>query len=147
MPRLLRFACFFLGLLVPAWLVAQGQGQTQGQAQGRGGGRISIPQQEEVGPAPALRTLFTQEAYTEYQILEPGSESFRIKFLPEQNRAGSTELLNATRAAARIGRRGLRPRTGKPLKFVYEPSPNNPADHQIRATLPMPVPEGASGAC
>ena len=37
------------------------------------------------------------------------------------------------------------PRTGKPLKFVYEPVPNNAENHQIRATLPMPVPEGGVG--
>src|SRR5215471_538910 len=143
-----------IALIVPVWLAAQGQGpgQAQGQAggrgqgQGQGGGRISIPQPEEVGPAAALRNLFTQDAYTEYQILEPGSESFRIKFLPEQNRAGATELLNATRGGSEgSGVEVYDPRTGKPLKFVYEPSPSNPADHQIRATLPMPVPEGGVG--
>ena len=37
------------------------------------------------------------------------------------------------------------PRTGKPLKFVYEPIPNDPEGHRIRATLPMPVPEGGIG--
>ena len=146
--RSLRFACLFLGLLVPPWLAAQGQGQgqAQGQAQGRGGGRITIPQQEEVGPATALRSLFTQDAYTEYEILEPGSESFRIKFLPEQNRAGSTELVNQTRGGSEGGDvQVYDPRTGKPLKFVYEPVPNNAENHQIRATLPMPVPEGGVG--
>jgi hypothetical protein len=140
--------------LLPAWLAGQGQGQGQaqgqgegrGQGQGRGGGRITMPQQEDIGPAQALRNLFTQDAYTQYEILEPGSESFRIKFLPEQNRAGATELVNATRGGSEgSGVEVYDPRTGKPLKFVYEPSPNNPADHQIRATLAMPVPEGGVG--
>src|SRR5262245_32740149 len=111
MTKVLRVAAV-VALLIPVWLAAQGQsqgqsqGQTQGQAegrgqgQGRGGGGIRMPQQEEIGPAPALRNLFTQDPYTEYQILEPGSESFRIKYLPEQNRAGSTELLNATRGGS-----------------------------------------------
>ena len=153
-----------MSVLVPAYLVAggqaqgqgQGQGRGQGQAgqgqagqaqgQGRGGGRITIPSQEEVGPAQPLRNLFTQDAYTEYQILEPGSESFRIKFLPEQNRAGSTELVNATRGGSEGGDVEVYdPRTGKPIKFVYEPQPNSPENHQIRATLPMPVPEGGIG--
>jgi len=154
-----------VALLVPVCLLAQVQGrggagrvethvdqgqqapaQGQAQGQGRGGGRITIPQQEEVGPAQALRSLFTQDAYTEYEILEPGSESFRIKFLPEQNRAGSTELINGTRGGSEgSGVEVYDPRTGKPLKFVYEPSPTNPADHQIRATLAMPVPEGGVG--
>jgi hypothetical protein len=157
-PRSARFA-IAVGLLIPAWLTAQGQqgqgtargqgqGQAQGQAagQGRGAGRVTIPSQEEVGPAQPIRGLFTQEAYTEYQILEPGSESFRIKFLPEQNRAGSTELVNATRGGSEgSGIEVYDPRTGKPLKFVYEPTAANPDEHQIRATLAMPVPEGGIG--
>jgi hypothetical protein len=157
--RLMALLC----VLVPAYLVADGQGQgqgrgqgqagqgqagqAQGQGQGRGGaGRVTIPSQEEVGPAQPLRNLFTQDAYTEYQILEPGSESFRIKYLPEQNRAGSTELVNATRGGSEgSGVEVYDPRTGKPLKFVYEPTAANPDEHQIRATLPIPVPEGGVG--
>src|SRR6185437_4770713 len=48
-------------------------------------------------PQPPVTRLFTQDAYTEYAILEPGSESFRIKFLPEETRTGATVLVNATR--------------------------------------------------
>ena len=153
MPKFLRLAAV-VALVVPVWLSAQGQGQGQaqgqaggrGQEQGRGGGRISMPQQEEIGPAAPLRNLFTQDAYTEYQILEPGSESFRIRFLPEQSRAGSTELVNGTRGGSEGGDVEVYdPRTGQPLKFVYEPVPNNPENHQIRATLAMPVPEGGIG--
>ncbi|HUL72083.1 MAG TPA: hypothetical protein VLT86_03230 [Vicinamibacterales bacterium] len=147
MTRHSRFAAVLVSMLVPVWLGAQGQ--AQGQAEGRGqgrGGRITIPSQEEVGPAAPLRNLFTQEAYTEYQLLEPGSESFRIKYLPEQNRAGATELVNATRGGSEGGDIEVYdPRTGKPLKFVYEPQPNSPDNHQIRATLAMPVPEGGIG--
>jgi len=51
-------------------------------------------------PAPPVTRLFTQDAYTEYAILEPGSESFRIRFLPEETRAGATELVNATRGGS-----------------------------------------------
>jgi hypothetical protein len=154
MTKALRLVAI-LSVLVPAYLAAdgqeQGQGRGQGQAaqgaaQGRGGGRVTIPSQEEVGPAQPVRTLFTQDAYTEYQILEPGSESFRIKYLPEQNRAGSTELVNATRGGSEgSGIEVYDPRTGKPLKFVYEPTAANPDEHQIRATLPIPVPEGGIG--
>ena len=97
-------------------------------------------------PARAVSGLFTQDAYTEYAILEPGSEQFRIRFLPEQNRAGSTELVNATRGGSEgSGIEVYDPRTGKPLKFTYEQQGDDPESHAIRATLPMPVPEGGIG--
>src|SRR5262245_8868722 len=94
--------------------------------------------------APGWRP-FTQDAYTEYALLEPGSESFRIRFLPEA-RPGATELTNDTRGGSEgSGVEVYDPRTGKPLKFAYEPIPNDPEGHRIRATLPMPVPEGGIG--
>ena len=97
-------------------------------------------------PAGPVTRLFSQDAYTEYAILEPGSESFRIRFLPEQNRAGSTELVNATRGGSEgSGLEVYDPRTGKALKFTYEQVGNDPESHAIHATLPMPVPEGGIG--
>ncbi|HEX6975371.1 MAG TPA: hypothetical protein VF147_13295 [Vicinamibacterales bacterium] len=97
-------------------------------------------------PTPPLTRLFTQDAYTEYAILEPGSESFRIRFLPEETRAGATELVNATRGGSEgSGIEVYDPRTGKPLKFTYEQQGNDPESHAIRATLPQPVPEGGIG--
>jgi hypothetical protein len=97
-------------------------------------------------PAQPLTRLFTQDPYTEYSILEPGSEQFRIRYLPEQARAGSTELVNATRGGSEgSGIEVYDPRTGKPLKFTYEQQGNDPESHAIRATLPMPVPEGGIG--
>ncbi len=97
-------------------------------------------------PTPPVTRLFSQDAYTEYAILAPGSEQFRIQFLPEETRAGATELVNATRG----GSEGsdvevFDPRTGKPLKFTYQPARNDPETHEIRATLPMPVPQGGVG--
>src|SRR6476661_5791857 len=72
-------------------------------------------------PSAPLSRYFTQDAYTEYAILEPGSESFRIRFLPEETRAGATELVNATRGGSEgSGIEVYDPRTGKPLKFTYE---------------------------
>ena len=71
-------------------------------------------------PTPPLTRLFTQDAYTEYAILEPGSESFRIRFLPEETRAGATELVNATRGGSEgSGIEVYDPRTGKPMPFTY----------------------------
>ena len=97
-------------------------------------------------PAQPLSRLFTQDAYTEYSILEPGSEQFRIRYLPEQPRAGSTELVNATRGGSEgSGVEVYDPRTGKPLKFTYEQQGNDPESHAVRATLPIPVPEGGIG--
>jgi hypothetical protein len=119
-------------------------------AQARKGGNNPFPggtnPDGSLRPTPPLTRLFTQDAYTEYAILEPGSEQFRIKFLPEETRVGATELVNATRG----GSEGsdvevFDPRTGKPLKFTYGPAANDPETHEIRATLPIPVPQGGVG--
>jgi hypothetical protein len=97
-------------------------------------------------PTPPLTRLFTQDAYTEYAILEPGSESFRIRFLPEETRTGATELVNATRGGSEgSGVEVYDPRTGKPMPFTYEQDPNDPETHAIHAKLPIPVPAGGVG--
>src|SRR5579862_1427268 len=127
-------------LMIPAALLAQG----------RRGGNSPFPggtnPDGSLRPTPPVTRLFSQDAYTEYAILAPGSEQFRIKFLPEETRVGATELVNATRG----GSEGsdvevFDPRTGKPLKFTYEHEPNDPETHAIHATLPIPVPEGGVG--
>lgn len=94
-------------------------------------------------PSARLTRLFTQDAYTEYALLEPGTDQFRIRFLTENARAGATEIVNATRG----GSEGtdiavFDPRTGKALPFTYE---EQGADHAIRVKLPMPVPPGGIG--
>ena len=117
-------------------------------AQGRGGGQFpgGLNPDGSLRPSQPVSRLFSQDAYTEYALLEPGTEAFRITFLPEQTRAGATELINATRGGSEgTGVEVYDPRTGKPLKFVYEQAPNDPESHQIRATLPIPVPEGGIG--
>jgi hypothetical protein len=97
-------------------------------------------------PTPPLTRLFTQDAYTEYAILAPGSEEFRIRFLPEETRAGATELVNATRGGSEgSGVEVYDPRTGKPLKFTYQQEGNDPENHAIHAALPIPVPQGGVG--
>lgn len=97
-------------------------------------------------PARPLTRLFTQDAYTEYSILEPGSEQFRIRYLPEEPRAGSTELVNATRGGSEgSGIEVYDPRTGKPLPFTYVQQGDDAESHAIHATLPRPVPEGGIG--
>jgi len=97
-------------------------------------------------PTAPLARLFTQDAYTEYAILEPGSESFRIRFLPEETRTGATELVNATRGGSEgSGVEVYDPRTGKPMPFTYEQDPNDPETHAIHAKLPIPVPAGGVG--
>jgi hypothetical protein len=95
-------------------------------------------------PTPPLTRLFTQDAYTEYAILAPGSEEFRIRFLPEETRAGATELVNATRGGSEGSDIEVYdPRTGKPLKFTYQDEGGD--THAIHAALPIPVPEGGVG--
>jgi hypothetical protein len=97
-------------------------------------------------PSAPVSRLFTQDAYTEYAILEPGSESFRIRFLPEETRVGATELINATRGGSEgSGVEVYDPRTGKPMPFTYEQDKNDPETHAIHAKLPIPVPEGGVG--
>ncbi len=97
-------------------------------------------------PTPPVSRLFTQDAYTEYALLAPGSEEFRIRFLPEETRVGATELVNATRGGSEgSGIEVYDPRTGKPLKFTYRQEGNDPDNHAIHAALPIPVPEGGVG--
>jgi hypothetical protein len=97
-------------------------------------------------PTAPLTRLFTQDAYTEYEILKPGSEEFRIKFLPEETRTGATELVNATRGGSEgSGVEVYDPRTGKPLTFTYQQEGNDPENHAIHAKLPIPVPQGGVG--
>lgn len=97
-------------------------------------------------PTAPVTRLFTQDAYTEYSILAPGSEQFSIRFLPEEPRVGATELVNATRGGSEgSGVEVYDPRTGKPLKFTYEQQGDDPENHAIHATLPIPVPEGGIG--
>jgi len=97
-------------------------------------------------PARPVTSYFTQDAYTEYALLEPGSESFRIRYFTEERRVGATELVNATRGGSEGSDVEVYdPRTGKPAKFTYGPAPNDPETHEIRATLPIPVPEGGIG--
>jgi hypothetical protein len=144
---------------VPVWLVAQqpqtppGQaaGQAAAGARGQGGrGNSQFPggtnPDGSLQPSRPVTSLFTQEAYTEYEILAPGSESFRIRFLPEEPRAGATELVNGTRGGSEGGDiQVFDPRTGKPLEFTYTPDANNPAIHSIHAKFTSPVPEGGIG--
>jgi hypothetical protein len=96
-------------------------------------------------PSAPVSRLFTQDPYTEYELLEPGSEAFRIKFLPEETRAGATEIVNATRGGSEgSGIEVYDPRSGKPVEFTYAQG-DTPEDHAIRAKLPQPVPQGGIG--
>src|SRR6476469_9378760 len=141
MIRMRTFVVVAIGTLiaVPAMLIAQ-----------RGRGDNPFPggtnPDGSLRPTAPLTRLFTQDAYTEYAILEPGSESFRIRFLPEETRAGATELVNATRGGSEgSGVEVYDPRTGKPMPFTYEQDPNDPETHAIHAKLPIPVPAGGVG--
>jgi hypothetical protein len=138
MRRLVTIACL---LAATGALAAQRGG-------GGGGGQFpgGTNPDGSLRPSRPVTALFTQDAYTEYAILEPGSESFRIRYIFETSRAGATEMVNATRGGSEgSGVEVYDPRTGQPLKFVYEASPNDPETHQIRATLTGPVPEGGIG--
>jgi len=138
-------------LVCSALMLAQGTGQGAGRGQGQGaapqgtafpGGRMSVD--GELMAAGPSASLFSQEAYTQYEILEPGTEQFAITYFLESTRAGATTISNATRK----GSEGTNisvfdPRSGLPLKFTYDEQPNG--DHAINATLPQPIPEGGIG--
>jgi hypothetical protein len=94
-------------------------------------------------PTARNRQLFTQDAYTEYSLLEPGTDQFRIRYLTEETRAGSTELVNATRGGSDgTDVEVYDPRTGKPLPFTYQ---EENGGHAIHAQLTAPVPQGGIG--
>ena len=94
-------------------------------------------------PSARLQRLFSQDAYTEYAILEPGSEQFRIRYLTEESRVGATELVNATRGGSEgTDVEVYDPRTGKPLPFTYEVQGET---HAIHAEFTAPVPQGGIG--
>src|SRR5580698_1258250 len=129
--------------LIPSWMSAQ-------QGRGQKGANNPFPggtnEDGSLRPTPPVTRLFSQDAYTEYAILAPGTEQFRIRFLPEETRAGATELVNATRGGSEGSDLEVYdPRTGKPLKFTYQQQGNDPENHAIRASLPFPVPEGGIG--
>lgn len=125
---------------VPLWVAARQAGRSGAQFPGGTNPDGSLR------PSAPLSRLFTQDAYTEYALLEPGSASFRIRFLPEETRVGATELVNATRGGSEGGDIEVYdPRTGKPLPFTYDQQGNDPTSHAIRAKLPRPVPEGGIG--
>jgi len=140
-PSRARWLAVACGLgLVPALMLAQQRGRADNPFPGGANPDGSLR------PTPPLSRLFTQDAYTEYAILEPGSEEFRIRFLPEETRAGATELVNATRGGSEgSGIEVFDPRTGKPMPFTYEPDKNDPETHAIHAQLPIPVPAGGIG--
>jgi hypothetical protein len=137
--HIVRIALFVGIATAPAWIVAQQRGGNNpfpGGTNADGSLRPSAP----------VTRLFTQDAYTEYALLEPGSEQFRIRFLPEETRAGATELVNATRGGSEgSGIEVYDPRTGKPIEFTYEQQGADPDNHAIHAKLPMPVPQGGIG--
>jgi hypothetical protein len=125
---------------IPALLVAQQRGRGDNPFPGGTNPDGSLR------PTAPLTRLFTQDAYTEYEILKPGSEEFRIRFLPEETRVGATELINATRGGSEgSGVEVYDPRTGKPLTFTYQQEGNDPENHAIHARLPIPVPQGGVG--
>src|SRR5262247_421108 len=128
----------------------RGRGDNVPSAQQRGRGDNPFPgganPDGSLRPTAPLARLFTQDAYTEYAILEPGSAAFRIRFLTEETRAGSTELVNATRGGSEGSDIEVYdPRTGKPMPFTYEQDKNDPETHAIHAKLPIAVPAGGVG--
>jgi hypothetical protein len=113
----------------------------------RGGANNPFPGGENpdgsLKPSARIARLFSQDAYTEYALLAPGTAQFRIRYLTEETRAGATELVNATRGGSEgTDIEVYDPRTGKALPFTYEPSGDG---HAIHAKFTSPVPPGGIG--
>ena len=139
-PRLRTILALALVASIPVLMAAQQRGRADNPFPGGTNPDGSLR------PTPPLTRLFTQDAYTEYEILKPGSEEFRIKFLPEETRVGATELVNATRGGSEgSGVEVYDPRTGKPLPFTYQQEGSDADNHAIHARLPIPVPQGGVG--
>src|SRR5688500_3581712 len=139
--RRLTWGTICLSLAVSASLLAQ-QGGRGGAQQFPGGTNPD----GSLKPSGPLTRLFTQDAYTEYALLEPGSQSFRIRFMPEEARVGATEIVKATGGGSEDdGNEMNDPRTVKPLSYTCEQQGNDPTAHAIRAKLPQPVPQGGIG--
>jgi hypothetical protein len=139
-PRPRTILALAMAAVVPALITAQQRGRGDNPFPGGANPDGSLR------PTPPLTRLFTQDAYTEYEILKPGSEEFRIKFLPEESKVGATELVNATRGGSEgSGVEVYDPRSGKPLTFTYQQEGNDPDNHAIHAKLPIPVPQGGVG--
>jgi hypothetical protein len=119
--RIVECAFALMVTLIPAWMASRQSWGTPAAAQGQGrGGQAGNPfpggtnPDGSLRPTPPLARLFTQDPYTEYSILAPGSEQFRIRYLPEETRAGATELVNATRGGSE----------GSEIE-VYDPRPQS----------------------
>jgi hypothetical protein len=139
-PRTRLILTVALAASIPALIAAQQRGRADNPFPGGTNPDGSLR------PAAPVTRLFSQDAYTEYEILKPGSEEFRIKFLPEENRIGATELVNATRGGSEgSGVEVYDPRSGKPLTFTYQQEGSDPENHAIHAKLPIPVPQGGVG--
>ena len=111
---LTRAALVLTVALIPGLILAQRRGGADNPFPGGANPDGSLR------PTPPVTRYFSQDDYTEYAILAPGSEEFRIRFLPEETRVGVTELVNATRGGSEgSGVEVYDPRTGKPLKFTY----------------------------
>ena len=139
-PRVRIILTVALAASLPALIVAQQRGRADSPFPGGANPDGSLR------PTPPVTRLFSQDAYTEYEILKPGSEEFRIKFLPEEATVGATELVNATRGGSEgSGVEVYDPRSGKPLTFTYQQEGNDPENHAIHAKLRIPVPQGGVG--
>ena len=102
-------------------------------------------------PSPPLTRLFTEEYYTEYSLLDPGTGEYRITRRTEESPIGSSlfdwitfegELVPLLSVSEASDLEFYDPRSGTPLKFVH----GKPGDgYSIRVTLPRPVPQGGVG--
>jgi hypothetical protein len=103
-------------------------------------------------PAPPSRAVV--EAYTRYELLEPGSGKFRILYEVTQTRAGARHFFNPIRkGSVSTDEQVTDLASGKPLKFEIvdgkvaqaEEPDADPTYEYISVTLARPVPADGEG--
>ncbi|GAA4714376.1 hypothetical protein H9L13_04620 [Sphingomonas lutea] len=106
-------------------------------------------------PEDTAATQLTDDSYTRYELLVPGSAKFRILYWVSATDAGATKYFNPIRKGSRASdERVTDLATGKPLPFRIVPgtaaraagSKNaDPEGEYVQVTLARPVPKGGEG--
>jgi hypothetical protein len=103
-------------------------------------------------PSPPSRAVV--EAYTRYELLEPGSGKFRILYEVTQTRAGARHFFNPIRkGSVSTDEQVTDLASGRPLRFEIvdgrtaqaEEPDADPSYEYISVTLARPVPQGGEG--
>jgi hypothetical protein len=101
-------------------------------------------------PAPSAPRQTEADEYTRYELLEPGTGRFRIRYEVTATTAGATRFFNPIRKGSVATDEGVSDRlTGRSLRFTIVGGPEaaaggvadaDPSEQYIAVQLPRPVP-------